>query len=412
MNTLPPDVAERLQILTAEDKAVAYLHIGADLAVLDAGGHLANYGLHEVLRERPVVEQVYFLEGLLPLEVTPYVVPSVEFETGRVADVHMHQSGSTTWVLFLDTTADRDARRKLQQKAYEMTLLEEKQAQLNRKLEATNASLVLTQRELEISRDAIREELARKQFELAEARSLQLSLLPPSFREQTDQGTVTVHCILEPAKEVGGDITDYFLIADDLVVIVLGDVSGKGAGAALFMARTHALFRGLSARPDAEKIFRSPETAVSLVNRALAMGNDSCTFVTLLLAVYDKSCRTLDYVRAGHLPPILMRTGCGAMELHDPGGLPIGLSQEARYAPVRIELKPGDNFLVVTDGITEAVDPSGIQFGDERLVALLSASSAWDGRQLLNDLFARVRSYENDLPPGDDKAAVVLGLRP
>ena len=112
-------------------------------------------------------------------------------------------------------------------------------------------------------------------------------LAPPSYRGVVGGCALAVEVILEPAKEVGGDMVDHFCIDDDLLVLVLGDVSGKGAGAALMMARTHASFRGIAARPDAARLFRAPQEAARLVNATLAAGNSSCMFVTLLIAAFD-----------------------------------------------------------------------------------------------------------------------------
>jgi len=108
---------------------------------MGADGHLDNYGLAAVRLGEAVVEQVYFLEGLLPLEESSYFVPSVELDSGRAADLHFHQDGATVWVVLLDVTAARDAARQMQQKAYEMTLLQEKEVQLNRRLESLNRDL-------------------------------------------------------------------------------------------------------------------------------------------------------------------------------------------------------------------------------------------------------------------------------
>jgi sigma-B regulation protein RsbU (phosphoserine phosphatase) len=186
MEGLPRSLAERLQALTYSERAVAYLQIDAGLTLVGAGGHLDNYGLAAMRPGEPALEQAYFLEGLLPLVETPYFVPSVELASGRAADLHFHLDGDTIWLLILDVTVERDSARRVQQKAYEMTLLQEKEAVLNRRLEAANAALLATQRELEAARDAAREELLRKQTELAEARTLQLALgaaiLPGSGR--------------------------------------------------------------------------------------------------------------------------------------------------------------------------------------------------------------------------------------
>ncbi len=120
-----------------------------------------------------------------------------------------------------------------------------------------------------------------------------------------------------------------FCVGDDLLVLVLGDVSGKGAAAALMMARTHALFRGIAGRSDATELFRSPERAVHQVNTILARGNSQCMFVTFLIAVFDGATNTLTYVRAGHLPPLLRRPTGEVHELGCLGGPPLGLLNDA-----------------------------------------------------------------------------------
>src|SRR6478672_10511351 len=146
MEGLPASLAERLQELTYDERAVAYLQLDAELTLIDAGGHLDDYGLVALRLGEPAVEQAFFLEGLLPLVESPYFVPSIELDCGRAADLHLHQDGNTVWVVLFDVTEQRDATRRLQQKAYDMTLLQEKEAELNRRLADMN-------RELEASND-------------------------------------------------------------------------------------------------------------------------------------------------------------------------------------------------------------------------------------------------------------------
>src|SRR5271163_1116271 len=142
MKGLPPSLAERLQALTYGELAVAYLQVDAGLILVGAGGHLDNYGLAAIRVGEPAVEQAFFLEGLLPLSETPYFVPSVELAGGRAADLHFQLHAGTVWVVLLDVTTERNATQRVQQKAYEMTLLQEKEALLNRRLEAANAALL------------------------------------------------------------------------------------------------------------------------------------------------------------------------------------------------------------------------------------------------------------------------------
>jgi sigma-B regulation protein RsbU (phosphoserine phosphatase) len=259
-------------------------------------------------------------------------------------------------------------------------------------------------------RDATREELRRKQVELAEARTLQLALAPPPFRGAVGGRPLTIDLILEPAKEVGGDIVDHFCIGDDRLVLVLGDVSDKGAGAALMMARTHALFRALAGRPDAASIFGAPEKAVRLVNATLSAGNAHCMFVTLLIAVFDASAGRLTYVRAGHIPPFLRRAGGGMIErLGAAGGPPLGLVEDAGYKSAVVDLGAGDEFLSITDGITEAADPAKALFGDARVAEWFARGDA-GAPASLTELLSQVRAFEAGSPASDDIAAILLRL--
>jgi class 3 adenylate cyclase len=155
MEGLPATVAERLQASIFSERAVAYLHVDAGLTLVDAGGHLEAYGLAGLRSGEPVAEQAFFLEGLLPpLEKTDFV-PSVELASGRAADLHFFMQDDAYWVVLLDVSAERDAAGRMQQKAYDMTLAQEREALLNRRLEAANAELLATQRELEASHDAL-----------------------------------------------------------------------------------------------------------------------------------------------------------------------------------------------------------------------------------------------------------------
>jgi sigma-B regulation protein RsbU (phosphoserine phosphatase) len=268
---------------------------------------------------------------------------------------------------------------------------------------------VLASLEKKALRDRTREELRRKQAELNEARTLQLALAPPPFRGEAAGFRLAIDVLLEPAKEVGGDLVDHFRIGDDLVVLALGDVSDKGAGAALVMARTHSLIRGLAARPDARDVFAQPERAVGMLNAALAASNSTDMFVTFLLATADLARRRLTYVRAGHVPPFVRRAGGGVERPKALGGLPLGMIEGTAYKADTIELAAGDRILILTDGFTEAADLAGNLFGETRIEALLAAAPEGDDA-ILAALTAQVRAHEAGQPASDDMAAILLRL--
>lgn len=267
---------------------------------------------------------------------------------------------------------------------------------------------VLATLEKKALRDRTRDELKRKQAELIEARTLQLALVPPPFAGVFAGRNLTIDVLLEPAKEVGGDLVDYFPVGDDRIVAIIGDVSDKGAGAALMMARTHSMFRSLGTRPDAAELFADPARAAGLVNDALARGNVSCMFVTLLLAVVDVSAGMLTYVRAGHVPPYLRACDGTVSRLTAAGGPALGVMEEFPYSAATVPLGAGERLMVVTDGLTEAHDHAGDLYGEERVGAFLAALG--EEAAPLPRLAAAVRAFEAGLPAFDDMAALLLTL--
>jgi phosphoserine phosphatase RsbU/P len=268
---------------------------------------------------------------------------------------------------------------------------------------------VLTTLEKKALSDLTRDELRRKQHELNEARTLQLALAPPRFAGTISGRPLSIDVWLDPAKEVGGDLVDHFRIGDETLVLALGDVSDKGAGAALMMARTHAMLRALIARPDAAELFRAPQQALGIVNAALAVGNDSCMFVTFLLASLDLATSKLAYVRAGHIPPF-HRNGTGKVaRLGRMGGPPLGLVEDAVYAAETVTLNPGDRLLVLTDGFTEAHDSANSIYGEAKIEAFL-ADLAPSENEPLKRLAGQVRAFEGGRQAFDDKAAILLSL--
>ena len=250
-------------------------------------------------------------------------------------------------------------------------------------------------------RDRIRNELTRKQAELAEARNLQLALMPPPYANPH----LSIDVVLEPAREVGGDLVDYVPLPDGRYVLVLGDVSDKGAGAALVMARTHALARGLALRPDAAGLFADLGRAAYALNTELAANNPSCMFVTMALAVFSPADGMLAYVNCGHVPPFVRRADGRLERLTAAGGLPLGVMDDADYTASQAQLETGDALLLISDGFTEAASPDGTLF-DDRGVELWLA----DPPEKLEALVAVVRAHEAGGPASDDMAALLLRI--
>ena len=324
MTGLPRSVADALQSVTHTQRALAYLQVDAELKLVGAGGNLENYGLDAVQLGGQAVDQAVFLEGLLPLPETPYLMPSVELAGGRAADLHFYQHDDSVWVVLLDVTTERDQARRIQQRAYDMTLLREKEALLNRRLEATNAALLATQRELETSREALVRVHERLQRELAEAAGYIRSLLPAPMSQP-----FSIDWRFVPSTELGGDAFGYNWIDPDHFALYLLDVCGHGVGPSLLSIAVLHLLQAASLR-DVD--FRDPSLVLKALNERYQMQTNHDLYFTLWYGVYHPPTRRLEYGCAGHPPAVLMGSSPQDVQLLKGKGVAIGLKPGVAYA--------------------------------------------------------------------------------
>jgi len=245
-------------------------------------------------------------------------------------------------------------------------------------------------------------ELAKKQRELNDARALQLAMVPKPLAGEG----LAVDVVLEPAMELGGDLVDYVVLADGRCVLALGDVSGKGAAAALTMARTHTLLRSLALRAYAGDLLSPPNTAARRLNGMLAIENDGCMFVTFFLGLLDPATGQLAYVRCGQIPPFLRRRDGPVERLDAVGGLPLGVLEGVDYDVGYAQLEPGDALLIISDGVSEAEAPDGALFGEGPVLDWLKAP-----REELGSLVGLTRRHEQGRPPSDDLSALLVRRR-
>ncbi len=206
----------------------------------------------------------------------------------------------------------------------------------------------------------------RIESELRIAREIQMGILPKLFPPFPDRDEFDIFASIEPAREVGGDLYDFFFLDRNHFCFLIGDVSGKGVPAAFFMAVTKTLLKVVADRD------RFPDKILSSVNNDLASDNDSCMFVTLFLAIMDIDTGEIDYACAGHNPPILM-TENGARYLKVFNEPMAGAMEGISYSSAKVNLAPGETILLYTDGVTEAMNPSNDLFSDQQLMDLLSA---------------------------------------
>ncbi len=250
---------------------------------------------------------------------------------------------------------------------------------------------------------AITAEKERIGAELSVATEIQASMLPcifPPFPDHTKQ--FDIYATMTPAKEVGGDFYDFFLVDDDHLALVIADVSGKGVPAALFMVITKVLLK------NSAQSGKAPKDVLEEVNSQLCANNPIDMFVTVWLGILELSTGKLICANAGHEYPALCRAN-GQYELvKDPHGLVLACIEGSRYKDYELQLAPGDVLFVYTDGVAEATDSSNQLFGTDRMLASLNRNVEASPAELLPRLKADIDAFVGEAPQFDD--ITMLGL--
>ena len=242
----------------------------------------------------------------------------------------------------------------------------------------------------------------RIESELRIAHTIQMSFLPRSFPPFPQRSEIDLYAALEPAREVGGDFYDFFLLGEERLFLVIGDVSDKGIAAALFMAVTKSLLKGI-AEKDME-----PTELLLRVNRELCRENDAMMFATVLCGVLELHSGEFSYTNAGHNPPLLCRQGEPPVWLEIPEGLILGVFPDARYSSMKLLLAPGDCLLFYTDGITEALNLQQQFFSAQRLLDEAGGPPEETAEAITRRILGRVRDYSAGAEPADDMAIVCM----
>ena len=244
---------------------------------------------------------------------------------------------------------------------------------------------------------------ARMQEELNVGRDIQRSMLPNVFPAFPDRKELELYAMLEPAMEVGGDLYDFFLLDDYRLCFVIGDVSGNGVPAALFMAMTKIMVK-TRAMSDP-----SPASIVTHVNDALSADNESCMFVTLYLGILNLHDGTLLTTNAGHNHPLLKRQDGRFEWLTAQDGPLVGPMPGIAFKESTIQLAPGDELFFYTDGVTEADNIRRELFGNDRLKTVLDQHQAGSVVDRIGAVMNAVKTFAADAPQADD--ITMLGLR-
>ena len=244
----------------------------------------------------------------------------------------------------------------------------------------------------------IHDEQEKSKTELGVAKEIQMNTLPEGI---VDSREVEIIGELKAAKEVGGDLYDYLTIDENHVAALVGDVSGKGVPAAMFMMKTITSFRDFAA-PG-----KSPSQILREVNAAIFNGNKKSMFVTCFLAILDKRNGKVVYANAGHNPPIIGSNGHFSY-LKSSAGLMLGCFKDSFLKDEEITLKPGESISLYTDGITEARNAAGEFYGEERLLDVFNRRAYNCAVELHHSVKEDIRSFVKEAPQSDDITIVTM----
>ena len=276
-------------------------------------------------------------------------------------------------------------------------------------------TLIEAERQRRALRDQVerqREAAARLAGELEAARRIQMGILP-SPGALAGERRVAVYAFLEPAREVGGDLYDFFRLDDHRVFFLIGDVSGKGLPGSLFMAVSKALCKSTALRrgADVAAVFRE-------ANAEISRDNTEAMFVTAFAGILDARTGVVEYCNAGHEPPWILgaggpaRPGTGGdgalRRLNEGGGPPLCVLDDFPYAAATHRLAPGESLCLVTDGVIEATDRHEAFYGRERLEALLAAAAAGTPESVGAAVAADVGKFGAGVEPADDLAILIV----
>jgi adenylate cyclase len=275
-------------------------------------------------------------------------------------------------------------------------------------------TLVMTERLRRVLQSALaleREEKARVEGEMAAARQVQMGMLPTSSSLPVDD-RFELAAFMEPARQVGGDLYDFFLLTGDRLFFLVGDVSGKGLPASLFMVMSKALCKSITLRAD-NAMGVSPAEILTRTNVEASRDNPDLLFVTALAGELDLESGLVAWGTAGHDEPYRLVVAEGRVDqIRSDPGPPLCAVEDYQYRPVSVQMQPGDMLVIITDGITEAQDETGHFYGADRLTACLSRLTGAQAVQTVVDgLLDDVRAFVGKAEPADDLTILALRWR-
>jgi len=256
--------------------------------------------------------------------------------------------------------------------------------------------------EAKLYADAVREAAAR---DLRIAREIQMGILPTDLAASTRGLPLEIAAAIEPARQVGGDLYEVLRASDDRVVVALGDVSGKGIPASLFMAVAITVLRTLA------RDLTDPAEILRRLSDELADRNPRGMFVTIQCLVFDFAAGRVSIAGAGHHELAILSPGQAPRLAYPSTGLPAGLMPGNSIQSESIALSPGDTFVLFSDGVSEAMNAADDFFGDDRLVATLAPLADAPTTAIVDAVMAAVRSFAAGAPQSDDITVVAARVR-
>ena len=244
-----------------------------------------------------------------------------------------------------------------------------------------------------------RDRLVSLENELGVASNIQQSILPTRFPRGEN---FSIFASMEPAKEVGGDFYDIIALDRGRIGIAIADVSDKGVPAALFMMASRTWLKGAAIGTY------EPGDVLKEVNDLLCEGNDAMMFVTLLYGVYDPGTGNLTYANGGHTAPYVRRADGSVIALPFTGGIALGVMEGLEYHQDSFQIAPGDAVFFYSDGVSEAMNENGEEYGLQRMMDVLAANPTQDPEAINNAMFDSVREFAGDTPQSDDITGLTI----
>ncbi|WP_423925091.1 PP2C family protein-serine/threonine phosphatase [Candidatus Palauibacter sp.] len=254
---------------------------------------------------------------------------------------------------------------------------------------------------LQVMRDALRsrDELVALRQELGVAARMQESILPTHYPEDS---RFEMHAWMTPAREVGGDFYDFFQLEDDRIGIVMADVSGKGIPAAFFMMVSRTLLKGTAIGES------DPAKCLGEVNDLLVKENEESMFVTAFYAKFQPLTGRVDFSNAGHNLPFIVKPSGEVEQIECEPGLVLGIMPTFDYPSGSVQMEPGDTFFFYTDGISEAMDEEGNEFGEKQLAEVLAECGGLTASDVNRHVVQTTQDHAGEAPQSDDITCLAL----